>query len=239
VVWDSLADYGGAGWDSDIFWSAREGGSWATAQPVNDWAATDSGSYDFLPSLDVAPDGEVYAVWVSTHDPGAVGSDTDLFMATMDAPGGDKAAGVWQPGILLLEHFETDSGLDEVPEISVSQEVINVVWASSDGLAFDAAGSDFDIFHVQVPRTSPLPSDAPVAVANANAFADLGRDWLPALAVLPAGTVVMAWQCEDDLGGRIGIDQDIVLGRMGEAEGIFVDGFEMGSTSVWTNVVGD
>jgi hypothetical protein len=238
LVWDSSADHGGSGPDGDIFWSTRVAGAWQTAQPVNDHAATDA-AFDTAPSLDVAPDGEVYAVWSSSHDPGGAGSDSDLLISKLDAAGAEKADSPWQPTFLLLEHFQTDTGEDSMPRISVGQDTIDVVWQSTEALAFDAAGTDWDIFHAQVPRMAPLPSNTAVGVANTNAFADSGDDQYPALAALPGGTVVMAWESVDDLGGWVGTDSDIVLGRLGEAEGVFVDGFEVGTTSGWSSSVGN
>jgi hypothetical protein len=238
VVWDSWADHGGSGSDADIFWSSRVAGSWGTAQIVNDYGTTDM-AFDETPRVAVAPDGEVYAVWSSSYDPGAAGTDADLFIAKRDPPGELKATAAWQPTFLLLEHFQTDSGEDTAPEFSVGQSTIDVVWESDEGLAFGAAGADLDIFHAQVQRMSSMPSTAAVGVVNANGFADSGDDNDPALAVLPGGTVVVSWESADDLGGRVGTDVDIVMGRLGETEGIFADGFEVGSAANWSKVVGD
>ena len=238
VVWDSWADHGGSGSDADIFWSSRVAGSWGTAQIVNDYGTTDM-VFDETPRVAIAPDGEVYAVWSSSYDPGAAGTDADLFIAKRDPPGELKAAAAWQPTFLLLEHFQTDSGDDTAPEISVGPSTIDVVWVSDEGLAFGAAGTDLDIFHAQVQRLSSMPSVAAVGLVNANGFADSGDDAGPALAVLPGGTVVVSWESVDDLGGRVGTDFDIVMGRLGEIEGIFADGFEVGTAANWSTVVGD
>jgi hypothetical protein len=232
LVWNSGADHGGAGSDSDIFWSQRVTGTWATAELVNDYGSSDS-SPDETPRVAVAPDGEVYAVWAGSYDGGGAGNDYDLFIVKRDS-GSGKAASSWQGSFLLIDHFGLDSGDDRAPDLAVGAETIDVVWESDDGLAWGAAGTDLDVFHVRVPRTSSLPADVGIGVANANGFADSGDDEGVAVAIAPGGIVVVVWESEDTLGGRIGSDSDVILGRLGEIDGIFFDGFESGSTAMWS-----
>ena len=232
LVWNSWADHDGAGSDSDIFWSQRVTGTWATAELVNDYGSLDS-SPDETPRVAVAPDGEVYAVWAGSHDGGGAGSDFDLFINKRDS-GSEKAASSWLESFLLLNHFGLDSGDDRAPDLAVGASTIDVAWESNDGLAFGAAGTDVDVFHVRVPRTSSLPADVGIGVANANGLADSGDDQNVAVAVAPGETVFFAWESDDTLGGQVGSDADVMLGRLGDLEGIFLDNFESGNTAMWS-----
>ena len=233
LVWNSWADHNGAGSDTDIFWSRRAAGTWATAELVNDYGSLDS-SPDDTPRVAVAPDGEVYAVWASTHDGGGAGTDYDLYIAKRDS-GTAKATSSWQGSFLLINHFGVDTGDDMAPAIAVGAETIDVAWESDSGLGFGSAGTDTDIFHVRVPRTSALPADIGVGVVNPNAFGDSGADTGVSLAVVPGGEVFFAWESTDALGTDVGPDLDILFGRLGESEVIFADGFESGNTAMWLN----
>ncbi len=232
LVWNSWADHVGAGSDTDVFWSRREGGVWTTAELVNDYGETDS-SPDDTPRVALAPDGEIYAVWTSTYDAGGAGSDYDLYIAKRDPPGSEKAATGWQPAFLFLDHFGLDSGEDFAPVMVVGEDAIDVAWQSDDGLGLGAAGSDIDIFHASVSRSSSLPSDVGVGLVNANAFADAGDDVGPAIVVDPAGTVFFAWESDDTVGGLLGTDRDVIVGRLGDGGVIFFDDFESGDATEW------
>ncbi len=233
LVWNSWADHDGAGSDTDIFWTRRIASTWSTAELVNDYGAADA-SPDDSPRLAVAPDGELYAVWSSSYDGGGAGSDTDIYIAKRDAEP-LKATSTWQGSFLLINHFGTDSGEDTAPDLAVDNETIDVAWVSDAGLGFGAAGTDKDIFHVRVPRTSALPADIAVGVANPNAFGDTGSDNGVSLAAVPGGAVFLAWQSTDNLGTDVGTDLDIIFGRLGEEEVIFSDGFETSNILRWSN----
>ncbi len=235
LVWNSWADHDGAGSDTDIFWSRRVAGMWATAELVNDYGTADS-SPDDAPQLAVAPDLEVYAVWAGSYDGGGAGTDYDLFIAKRDADTA-KAASSWQGSFLLINHFGVDSGEDSAPDLAVDASTIDVAWVSDAGLGFGAAGTDTDIFHVRVPRASALPADIGVGVVNPNAFGDTGADTGVSVAVVPGGDVFFAWESTDALGIDVGTDLDIVFGRLGETDVLFADGFESSNTAVWSNAV--
>lgn len=233
LVWNSWADHDGAGSDTDIFWSRRVAGMWSTAELVNDYGTADS-SPDDTPRLAVAPDGEVYAAWAGTYDGGGGGTDYDIFIAKRSADT-LKATSSWQGSSLLINHFGVDSGTDMAPSIAVGAETIDVAWESDAVLFLGLAGTDTDIFHVRVPRTSALPADIGPGVVNPNAFGDSGADTGVSLAVVPGGDVFFAWESTDDLGIDVGTDLDILFGRLGESEVIFADGFESRNTAVWSN----
>jgi hypothetical protein len=235
LVWNSWADHDGAGSDTDIFWARRVAGTWSTAELVNDYGNADSAPDD-TPRLAIAPDGEVYAVWAGTYDGGGAGADYDLFIAKRD-PDTEKATSSWQGSFLLIDHFGLDTGDDIAPDVFVGPELIDVAWESDSELGFGAAGTDTDIFHVRIPRTSALPADIGVGVANPNAFGDTGEDTGVSLAVVPGGSVFFAWESDDALGTDVGTDLDIIFGRLGEAEVIFSDGFESGNSSLWSSTV--
>ncbi|MDX2435530.1 MAG: hypothetical protein QNL88_00640 [Acidobacteriota bacterium] len=234
VVFSSETDIGGTvGTDADIFYTKYDGSAWSTPELVN-LAGTSDSIDDLDPRVAVAPDGELYAVWSSSYDGGGAGSDTDIYIAKRDADP-LKATSTWQGSFLLINHFGTDSGEDTAPDLAVDNETIDVAWVSDAGLGFGAAGTDKDIFHVRVPRTSALPADIAVGVANPNAFGDTGSDNGVSLAAVPGGAVFLAWQSTDNLGTDVGTDLDIIFGRLGEEEVIFSDGFETSNILRWSN----
>ena len=237
VVWNSWADHAGAGSDTDVFWSHRVSGVWTVAELVNDYGTSDSSPED-TPRVACASDGEVYALWSTSYDPVGGGTDMDLWLAKKELTG-SKAASTWQPSVMLLSGFGTDVGNDLAPDLVVGSENIDVAWESDSPLLFNAAGSDFDIFHVSVPRTSSWPAEIGVGVANPNAFGDSGDDGGVSLAVAPGGAVFFAWHTDDTLGIGLGADLDVLLGQLGEPSGeIFSDGFESGNTLMWSSTVG-
>jgi hypothetical protein len=48
------------------------------------------------------------------------------------------------------------------------------------------------------------------------------------------GIVHMVWDSQDDLGGTVGFDQDVLWAWFETTVGVFIDGFESGDTSAWT-----
>lgn len=234
IVWNSSADPAVSAGEFDVFWSRRISGSWSPAEVVNDYASNDSDD-DFTPRIAVLSGSTAFVIWSSAFNrTGEAGFDSDLYVSQRDLSG-QKATGSWDQAALLVNHFKNDQGDDYEPQLVVGHDYVEVVWESSDGLAFGSAGPDMDIFHVRVSGTSTFPADVGVGVANANGFMDSGRDENPAIEVLPGGTSIFAWETDDSFGEVIGTDVDVILGRLGEVEGIFCDGFESGTSAAWSN----
>ena len=92
VTWlsnDNLSNTIGNDWDYLYTYSEDNGLTWAPAQPLASYAATDTGQEDFFlsyPALEYIGDGTFMALWVSEEDYMGAGTDRDIFYTTLTFP---------------------------------------------------------------------------------------------------------------------------------------------------------
>jgi len=263
AAWASSENLGGImGYDDDIFVarSTDNGATWTDPAPLNTNAATDSGA-DGGPSIATDGAGIWFAVWHSWDDlGGTIGQDGDILVS-----GSTDSGATWTDPEPLNSNAETDSGLDNWPQIA-SEGLGNwvVVWHSYDDLD-GTIDDDGDIMAswsgedgASWRDVAPLNADADIDL-RADAFPSIATDgahWVavwssgdngastelgimvarsadgattwsePALlAAVPwlggqpvvvtdgLGNWLVLWHSEDDLGGTIGTDGDIIIAR--------------------------
>lgn len=147
------------------------------------------------------------SAWSSTNDlSGTIGSDRDvLFRISQD--GGAH----WSSVNPLNTNAENDEGNDTKPQLAADGDGNWLaVWHSNDDLN-DTVGEDLDIFFSRSSDhgwtwSEPLP-------LNDNAHLDHGADSAPQVTTDLAGTWLVVWHSNDDLGGTIGDDVDILFSR--------------------------
>ena len=209
AVWRSFEDLGGAiGTDYDILVarSIDNGASWSDPAPLNTNAATDSGS-DGSPQVTTDGAGNWVAVWRSFEDlGGAIGTDGDILVARSTDNGAS-----WSEPAPLNTSAGTDSGGDYYPQLTTDGAGNWVaVWHSFEDLG-GAVGSDYDILVARSIDNGASWSDP--APLNTNAATDSGDDYYPQLTTDGAGNWVAVWYSDEDLGGAIGSDADILVAR--------------------------
>lgn len=209
AAWQSTDDRGGTignDWDYLFTRSTDDGASWSDPQPLNTNAASDSGA-DFALQLFLDRGGDWLAVWLSTEDLGAtIGEDWDILFARSTDGGAS-----WSDPEVLNTNAGSDTSDDQNPRLlSDGHGNWLASWVSRDSLG-GRIGEDSDIL---VARSSdgwaswsePMP-------LNSNAATDNGADWAQQLTTNGAGNWVAVWISNDDLGGTIGTDHDILYSR--------------------------
>ncbi|UCE58928.1 MAG: DUF4215 domain-containing protein [Phycisphaerales bacterium] len=173
---------------------------------LNTNAASDSG-HDLNPQL--ATDGQGYwlAVWHSSDDlGGTIGTDYDIFFSTSTNNGAS-----WTGPEPLNTNAASDAGTDAHPQLATDgQGNWMAVWESTEDLG-GTIGTDGDILFSnstdnEVSWTDPAP-------LNTNAASDSAWDWEPQLATVGQGNWLAVWFSDDELGGTIGADSDILFSR--------------------------
>jgi cysteine-rich repeat protein len=102
----------------------------------------------------------------------------------------------------------TDRGADQRPQLATDGAgTWIVVWTANDG----TRGGDLDVLRARS-TDGGVTWTAPAAL-NANAAADTGLDDRPQIATDGQGTWVAAWVSDNDLGGAIGNDLDVLTTR--------------------------
>jgi len=190
--------------DTDIFLSrsSNAGTSWTAAKALHADAPTDPGNDDHP---QIATDGA--GTWVVVWDAnGRTGNDRDVFVAR-STDGGLT----WSAPAPVAANATTDRGTDQRPHVTtdrVGQWLI--VWASNDTLGA-TKGNDFDVL---VARSSDGGSSwTTAAPLNGNATSDRGLDDRPQIATDGHGTWVAAWISDENLGGVLGTDLDVLTAR--------------------------
>ena len=145
------------------------------------------------------------AVWFSDENlGGTIGTDDDILVSRSSDDGA-----TWTVPVALNTNAGTDSGVDSRPVVASNGAGAWVaVWFSDENLG-GTIGTDFDIL-VSRSGNGGATWTAPMAL-NTNAATDSGKDFLPVLASDSAGAWVAAWYSDDDLGGTIGTDNDILF----------------------------
>jgi len=168
---------------------------------INANAGSDSG-IDEQPDLATDGKGTWLAAWSSTENlGGSIGTDRDVFVSKST----DNGA-TWSPPKVVNSDATTDVGEDFWVRI-VTDKLGNwvIVWVSNNDL------NDFDI------RFSHSTDDGDTWVAfqvlNSNGGADSGTDEAPEVTTDGAGSWLVVWHSDENLGGTIGTDRDIFFAR--------------------------
>ncbi len=209
AVWHSFDDLGGTiGTDGDILvaGSSDNGLTWTDPGPLNNNAATDSGS-DSRPQVTTDGAGNWVAVWNSTDSlGGTIGTDWDILVALSS----DNCL-TWTDPAPLNNNAGTDSRSDRFPQLTTGGSGNWVaVWYSDDTLG-GTIGTDWDIL-VALSSDNCLTWTDPGPLNN-NAATDSGLDEHPQVTTDGAGNWVAVWYSDDTLGGTIGPDDDILVAR--------------------------
>lgn len=180
------------------------------AMPINSNAMFDS-ERDARPIAVGNGAGLWIALW-NSRDPldGTLGTDGDIFYAVSI----DDARS-WLPTRALNSNAATDSGDDggplNPPWLATDRAgVWLAVWDSTEPLG-GSLGPDRDILFSR--STNNGSNWTPVAVLNSNAALDAFHDSAPVAETDGAGTWVVVWESQDDLGGTIGNDSDVLAAR--------------------------
>jgi len=212
AVWQSNENLGGAtGTDLDIFVSrsADTGATWTSPAALNTNAGSDSGN-DFKPQATTDGAGNWVAMWYSYDDMGGtVGTDADILVSRSTDNGL-----TWTSPTVLNTNAAVDSGGDNFPQVT-TDGIGNwvAVWQSNVDLG--GIGTDDDVF-VSRSINNGLTWTVPAAL-NTNAAGDLGNDRTPQVTTDGKGNWVATWYSDEDLGGTIGTDNDILASRSTDA----------------------
>ncbi|MCB9849201.1 MAG: exo-alpha-sialidase [Phycisphaerales bacterium] len=209
AVWTSGYNLGGTiGTEGDVLYtrSTDNGVTWTAAAPLNTDADTDATS-EFNPQLTTDRNGNWIAVWSSGGlVRGAGGLDNDIFYSRS----ADNGA-TWTAPAALNSNAATDNGYDDEPQLTTDGAGNWIaVWDSYDDLG-GTIGNDRDILYAR--STDNGATWSTVAPLNTNAATDSGGDEFPQLTTDGAGNWIALWNTDDDLGGTIGTEGDILFSR--------------------------
>ncbi|GMU35338.1 MAG: exo-alpha-sialidase [Planctomycetia bacterium] len=209
VVWRSNENLGGViGADNDFFFarSTDNGASWTPPAVLNTNAATDT---DGGGDLTIAADGQgVWLVaWTSSENLGGVtGTEGDIQFTRST----DNGA-TWTDPMPLNNNAAGDLGADEIPHLSTDKMGSWIAVWDGDNAAGGTVGAEYDIFIAHsadngATWTNPVP-------LNANANTDTGDDYFAWTAADGRGNWVIAWESNENVGGAIGTDFDMLTTR--------------------------
>jgi len=184
----------------------RAAAMWTPPAALNTNAATDSAD-DRFPQMTTDGARNWVAVWSSDYSlGGTIGTDSDILISRSTDNGT-----TWTAPAALNTNAGTDSGGDIYPELTTDGAGNWVaVWYSWDDLG-GTIGTDSDIL-VSRSTDNGVTWTAPAAL-NTNAVTGSGNDKHPQVTTDGAGNWVAVWYSEDDLGGTIGPDGDILVSR--------------------------
>ncbi|MHC4696225.1 MAG: M6 family metalloprotease domain-containing protein, partial [Planctomycetota bacterium] len=209
AVWESTDDFSGTiGTDGDILFSnsTDNGASWTVPTPINSNAASDSGD-DAFPQLTSDGQGNWLAVWESTNDlGGTIGIDNDILFSRSTGDGTR-----WTVPAPLNSNAASDWSSDTSPQLTTDGQGNWVaLWHSNDSLGW-TIGTDWDILFSHSTDNGASWTDA--APVDSYAASDVGYDRSPQLTSDGQGNWLGVWHSENDLGGTIGTDYDILFLR--------------------------
>ena len=180
--------------------STDGGVTWSTTSTL-----TDNGANDTLPTIASDGLGNWVAVWES--DEALVGGDGDLFVSRST-----DAALSWSTPVILNSNALSDSGQDLRPRLATDGfGAWLLVWDSNEDLG-GALGSDRDVLFSRS-TDAGLTWSAPTAIDFATASTDTGDELNPDLATDGTGSWTVVWETDEDLGGTVGTDWDLVVSR--------------------------
>jgi hypothetical protein len=207
AVWESSTIW--TDWDILVARSTDNGVTWTAPAALNTNAAADSGD-DWCPEVTTDGGGNWVAVWHSNDGlGGSIGDDHDILVARSTDNGEH-----WTDPEPLNTNAATDSGSDWYAQVTTDGGGNWLaVWQSDDDLS-GTIGTDPDIL-VARSTDNGATWTAPAAL-NTNAATDSRSDRLPQVTTHGKGNWVAVWQSNDDLGGTIGTDDDILTARSTE-----------------------
>src|SRR3990172_2549625 len=127
------------------------------------------------------------------------------------AGGGSPASAITPPPAALNTNAATDTGVDENAQVTTDGAGNWVaVWDSDDDLG-GTIGADKDIL-VSRSTSNGATWTAPAAL-NTNAATDSGGDFSPQVTTDGTGNWVAVWGSNENVGGTIGTDLDILVSR--------------------------
>jgi hypothetical protein len=180
---------------------------WTPPIPVSVHPGEDLTERDEAPELATDGTGTWIAVWKSQDvGDGSIVVDSDIRFSRST----DNGA-TWIAPAYLNSNAATDTGDDYRPAIATDGNGVWVVaWESHDSLD-ETIGTDGDILYVRstdngVTWTAPAP-------LNSNAATDSGSDQQVALATGGNGVWIAVWSSNENLGGTIGTDRDLLYAR--------------------------
>jgi len=211
AVWFSYDSLGGTiGTDTDILVSRStdSGANWTSQAALNTNAGSDSG-LDGGPQVTTDGAGNWVAVWSSreANVGGGIGTDDDILVSRSTDNGAS-----WTAPAALNTNAGTDSGKDYAPQVATDGGGNWLaVWYSTESNVGSGIGPDYDIL-VARSTDNGATWTAPAAL-NTNAATDTGGDERPQVTTDSEGHWVAVWHSDDDLGGTIGIDFDILVAQ--------------------------
>jgi len=190
VAWEDWTNYGGSGYDTDIFYKYKpNGGSWSTTEVVS----TESTGFSEQVSLMVDGEGTVHVAWDDGTNYGGSGSDYDIFYKYK------SAGGAWS----TTEIVSTEStDVSDHPSLKVGGDgTVHVAW--EDLTDYGGSGSgDKDIFYKY------KPAGGAWSITEVVSTESTGFTYSPCLWVGNDSTVHVAWDDGSNYGGS-GSDDDI------------------------------
>ena len=171
---------------------------------MNDYGASDNGTPSFDTEVAVAEhDGTWVAVWEAALVPGtgAVPDDDIGFARSLDGGASWSSAGA------LNSQAASDSLEDQAPDVAGAGETWVAVWSRRQDV-----DQDDEIWFAR--STNDGASWSPMQLLNTTATTDpLANDDYPHVAGDGSGTWVAVWLSNNDLGGTIGVDDDVLYAR--------------------------
>jgi len=210
VVWVSDENLDGTiGIDRDLFvsLSTDNGVTWTPPTVLNSNASADWGD-DERPRLLSEGAGKWLAIWDSNDGlDSTIGTDRDILISRS----ADNGL-TWSSPTALNSNAPTDSSRNDYEAQAATDRTGNlvVVWMSYDQMGA-SPGEDFDIF-VCCSADGGATWNEPASV-NAYAAIDTEDDMRPHIATDGAGNWVTVWYSDNNLGGAIGTDHDILVSR--------------------------
>ena len=210
AVWQSYENLGGTiGTDCDILVarSTNNGATWTDPAPLNTNADADSEG-DYFPQVTTDGAGNWVAVWNSDENlGGTIGTEGDILVARST----DNGA-TWTDPAALNTNAASDSGGDLVPQVTTDGAGHWVaVWESLEKLGGTNTRLDWDILVAR--STDNGATWSYPAALNTNAATDSGSEDRPQVTTDGAGNWVAVWNSDENLGGTIGTDSDILVAR--------------------------
>jgi hypothetical protein len=174
--------------------STDDGMSWST--PVS---VTTPGNVGLFPAI--ATDGSSWGVvWMAYPN---VAGDYDVAAAS-SSDGGQT----WSAPVFVNTNAAVDAGNDFEPQIAIDGSSWVVAWTSDDDLG-GTIGTDYDIVYAR--SADGGASWSAPAPLNSYAASDASMDYAASLASDGAGRLIAAWQSQENLGGTIGTDGDVLF----------------------------
>jgi hypothetical protein len=224
VAWSDTGDLYGTGFDGDIFVARASEGTWSSPLLIHANATVDTDN-DLGPGIAPSPSGGIDVVWSSERDSGTSGADRDLWIARSDGPFS------WENPVLLHTAMASDSTDENDATVFGISDRMVVGWTFIDTAN---PSSDNDLAVVALTTSTDPPWSDPIGLANTSGPVEQSPDGAMDLVITWDGIVHMVWDSQDDLGGTVGFDQDVLWAWFETTVGVFIDGFESGDTSAWT-----